>query len=267
MPRIKYLPCTKYIFIFLLLITVTTCPVFAYVMKSSNYHMQSDSLNIGGGRGTSTNYIWEDTIGEVASGISASGSYKLKAGYQQMQEVYISISSPSDITLTPSIPGMTGSATPASGSATWTVTTDSPSGFNMKIKASDDPSMQLSAGDHFFDYTPAQAGTPDYNWTTPAAGSAEFGFSVEPETAADTIQLFKNNGSACDAGDNNTADKCWFDFNGQTDITVINKTSRTDTDGENEVIKFRAELNGDAAVRIYEEGNYSAYITVTAATN
>ena len=52
----------------------------AYVASSSNYRIQSDSINVGGTRQTSTSYISEDTIGEIATGDSTSTSYKLKAG-------------------------------------------------------------------------------------------------------------------------------------------------------------------------------------------
>jgi hypothetical protein len=64
---------------------------FAQVRSSSNYQLQSDSINIGGGFSSSTSYIQESTVGEVATGISDSSSYSLRAGYQQMQEVYISM--------------------------------------------------------------------------------------------------------------------------------------------------------------------------------
>ena len=42
----------------------------------------------------SASYRMEETIGEIATGESQSASYKLKAGYQQMQEMVISLTSP-----------------------------------------------------------------------------------------------------------------------------------------------------------------------------
>ncbi len=56
-------------------------PVFAYVSSSTHYRMQSDSLNIGGVRQTSESYRLEDTIGEIATGETTDGSFKLKAGF------------------------------------------------------------------------------------------------------------------------------------------------------------------------------------------
>lgn len=269
MKKITKVQSITYIFIYILIISFLIItgfyPVFAYVMESNNYRIQSDSLNIGGVRQTSTNYIMEDTIGEISTGPSDSASYKLKAGYQQMQEVYLSISSPSNFTMKPDIPGITGNpGSPASGEATWTVITDSPSGFNMKIKASTDPALKLEAGQEFTDYTPASAGSPDYTWATPGASAAEFGFTVEPETAADTVNLFlDDDGANCDTGSTNNTNTCWFDFNDTNDIDIINRSSRTDSDGEDEIIKFRAESNE----KLLKEGNYTATITVTVAAN
>ncbi len=241
-------------------------PVLA-VMRSSNYNISTDSLNTGGGDNqNSANYRIQDTVGEISTGASSSANYNLKAGYRQMLETYITISSPSDITLTPSIPGLTGNpGAPASGDATWTVITDNAAGFNLKINATTDPALQLEAGEYFNDYVTANAGTPDYDWTTPAAGSAEFGFSVEAETAADTVQLFLDNGAdTCDvSGGSQTNDKCWFGFTGPSDINVINRNSRTDSGGENEKIKFKAESNA----KQLKSGDYVATITATAAAN
>ena len=59
---------------------------FAQTMTSGTYKIQSDSLNFGGNRSTSTTYSIEDTAGEIATGESQSSLFKMKAGYQQMQE-------------------------------------------------------------------------------------------------------------------------------------------------------------------------------------
>ena len=63
-------------------------------MSSSNYKIDADSINIGGGQSSSTNYKIEDTLGEVATGDSESGSYKTEAGYQAMWDYppYLSFS-------------------------------------------------------------------------------------------------------------------------------------------------------------------------------
>ena len=40
----------------------------AAVMSSSNYKIQIDSVNVGGGRATSSNYALENTTGEAVTG-------------------------------------------------------------------------------------------------------------------------------------------------------------------------------------------------------
>lgn len=237
--------------------------LFAYVMDSANYKIEADDSSAGGGNWSSVNYIFNDTVGEVSSGRANSASYKLRAGYQEMLESYISVSAPDDIDLSPAIPGISGGT--GDGSVTWTVTADNSAGFNMKIKASTDPAMMLEAGYYFSDYTPVSGGTPDYNWGV-GSGSAEFGFTVEPETHADTVQLFKNNideTPSCNSGIWNTDDACWLDFNGTTDVDIINRTTRTSAAGEDEVVKFRAQSNN----KFLKEGEYTATITTVVAAN
>jgi len=176
----------------------------------------------------------------------------------------ISITSPSDVTMSPAIPGMTGSGgTPSTGQATWTVITNNKEGFTMTFKASTSPALRgNTTNDYFADYTPSNPSVPDYNWSI-AANAAEFGYTVEPATAADTAQLFKDNGSACNTGSNQTADKCWYSAS-TTAVTVINRTSSTSSSGENEVIKFRAE-QGSNTFKL--EDTYTATTTVTVTMN
>lgn len=185
----------------------------------------------------------------------------------------ISISSPANVTLLPNMPGITGGT--ATGECTWTVVTTNNAGFTMTLKESDaGPALVGQAeGDSFADYTPTNSGTPDYTWAI-ADSTAEFGFTVEPATAADTVQLFLDNGAdTCDiSGGSNTVNACWFGFNGTTAITVINRSTETDYDGEDELVKFKAQLyNADGvpndANGILVEDSYQATITATATSN
>ena len=260
MKKNKFIHIFIYILIVCLFIITGIYPVFAYVMESSNYRIQSDSLNVGGVRQTSDNYIMRDTIGEVATGLATSDNYKLKAGYQQMQEVYLSISDCSDFTMTGSpIGGMTGGT--AAGSCTWTVKTDNAAGFSMSLKASTDPAME-GATYTIADYTETLSGTPDYSWSV-AGGAAEFGYTVEPATTADAVAKFLDDGSDCGVGSGQVVDKCWIDF-ATADYTVINRGSRTGSSGEAEVIKFKAEVGNTS---MQEGDTYDATITATAVTN
>ncbi len=175
----------------------------------------------------------------------------------------ITISSPADVTMSSAIPGMTGNpGAPKNASTTWTVKTNNAQGFNMTINSTSTPSMQLDATWNFSDYSPATANVPDYAWSPPAANVAEFGYSVEPATAADTVALFRDNGSACNTGTLNTADRCWLNAS-TTAVTVINRTTNTAAAGEAEVVKFQTESNA----KYLKEGNYTATITATATMN
>lgn len=179
----------------------------------------------------------------------------------------LSVSSPANVSMSASILSMTGNpGAPTTGSATWNVKTSNATGFDMKIKASTDPAMQLDGSNQFTDYSPAVGGTPDFTWTSPASSAAEFGFTVEPATAADADQKFLDNAGAspCNtASGAATADRCWFDFNGTTDVDIINRSTSTDLSGEDEVVKFQAESNA----KFLEEGDYTATITATVAMN
>jgi len=236
--------------------------LFAFVMNSGNYRMEVDDSSTAGGDWSSVNYIFKDTMGEVSTGASDSASYRLRAGYQEMLEVYLSVSAPDDASLTPAIPGITGGT--ADGSVTWKVIADGSSGFNMKVKASTIPAMKLDAGYYFDDYTSGSEGVPDYNWSVDS-NNAEFGFTVEPATGSDAVQSFLDNASsACNQPEGSqTVNKCWLDFNGTENINVVNRAVRTSQSGEDEVIKFRAQSNA----KFLKEGNYAAIITTTVSSN
>ncbi len=106
MREIFVITCSSLILTPLILISVTFAG--AQVMQSGSYRIQSDSINFGGGFSTSTNYELESTAGEVATGESSSTAYGMRAGYQQMQEVYLSLSGFGAVSMSPSIAGITG---------------------------------------------------------------------------------------------------------------------------------------------------------------
>ena len=231
----------------------------AYVASSTNYRIQSDSINVGGLRQTSTNYISEDTIGELATGFSESALYKLKAGYQQMQETYIAISPCDDITLTPPIPGVSGGT--SDGLTIGTTTTDNPAGYSLSIKASTTPALQF--GSYVFDdYDTGIADattSPTYDWSI-ANSSSEFGFTPEGNHI---VQKFKDNGSnLCDIGSNETTDKCWHNLS-TSEENIAQSTSPNHPSGTATTIKFRAQSGVN---HVQEEGTYTAKISVTAVT-
>ena len=229
--------------------------LLAYVMQSGSYKIQSDdSLTPTGGLGTSANYIFKDTMGQVSSGVSNSSQYAIKAGFQQMQEVSLSVSSPGDTALTPDIPGISGGT--ADASTHWTVQTDNSAGFDMKISASTNPAMKLPSDPTYLAFDDYSA-TPTYNWNI-GSNAAKFGFAVVPATSNDAPN-FEDNGSICGAGGN--IGNCWSGLT-TSPVAVIHRTVRTDATGQNEQINFKAQSN-----KFVESGTYSSLVTITVSSN
>lgn len=226
--------------------------VFSQVMESTNYRVRSDSINFGGARSESSSYVIEDTAGEIATGPSESTSYVLRAGYQQMQETVITITSPADISLT----AISASGGTSNGSAAWTVITDDPAGYTISIRASSDPAL-TSGANNFVDYTTAGA-DPDYNFSV-AASASEFGYSPEGD---DVTTRFLDDGASCNTGAGETSDQCW-DGLSTTDTTIATQTSSNHISGTETTVKFRAEVGSSSS---QAAGAYTATVTVTAVT-
>ncbi len=226
-------------------------PLIAYVASSSNYRIQADSVNGGGLFSTSTSYRVEDTLGESGVGTSTSASFSLKAGYQQMQDVYLALAPSGNVSLSPNIPS-TGGGT-ADGAATFTVTTDNPTGYTMSIQSSGAPAL-VSGGNNFADYVPAGA-APDFTFTTPAAAS-RFGFSPE---GADIVSRFKDNGAACNTGASDTASACWDPLT-TSSATISTRSNANVPSGTLTTVRFRA---ASGASNVQPGGSYTATATVT----
>lgn len=224
----------------------------AQVMQSGSYQIQSDSLNFGGGLSTSTNYGIESTAGELGTGESESETYALRAGYQQMQEVFISLTGATNVALSPSIAGLTGGT--SNGSTTVTVTTDSPSGYTLSISAETTPAMS-TGGDSIADYSPSSA-FPDLVFTTGPTDS-HFGFSPE---GFDVAARFLDDGDSCGAGGTDTPLSCW-DGLSTSPIVIATHSGANHPDGATTTIHFRVGVGSSVS---QAPGVYIATTTVTA---
>jgi len=226
--------------------------VSAETRSSTNYQLQSDSINVGGGLTDSASFTLESTTGEVATGLSDSSSYSLRAGYQQMQSVFISLSGGADVVMSPALPGITGGE--ANGSSTFTVVTDSPAGYNLTIEGANNPAMQRFDGESIANYTPTS--TADFIFSVPAAG-AEFGFTPE---GVDVASAFLDNGTSCGIGTSDTALSCWAPI--LVSATEIARGSTSNhPSGATTSIHYRVGVSNGAVV---PEGVYTATTTVTA---
>ena len=241
-----------FILLFIFLFTLSFQILFAQVMQSTTYKIMSDSINAGGEDvSSSTNYLLGDTLGEVGTGDSNSTNYYLHAGFWQMQESYIAITSPSDLALT-SIGGIAGEGT--EGTVSWQVTTDNFAGYTISIETTTTPAL-TSAQDSFANYTPSGA-DPDYTFSI-ASSASEFGFSPE---GTDTNSRFKDNGSACNTGFGEVSAKCWDGLSTSAQ-TIAGKTSSNHPSGSAVNVRFRAE---SGSAHIQTSGSYSSTIIVTA---
>lgn len=255
----KYLNNKKIFSIFVILFFLSfSYSSLAYIASSTNYRIQSDSINIGGTRQTSTSYISEDTIGEIATGDSTSTSYILKAGYQQMQETYIAISvSPDEVTMSPSIGGITGGQ--SSGSTTANVTTDSASGYSLSVRSSASPSLATSSYS-FADYTTVSPGVPDYSWSI-LSSTSSFGFTPY---GSDTVTKYRYIGAVCNQfGGTADANTCWYGFSTSNE-TIASSYSSNHPSGTQTTVGLKAESGNQ---NVQEQGIYEAAITSTALTN
>lgn len=225
----------------------------AQVMQSTNYRIESDSINVGGVRSTSSNYSLEDTTGEMASGESSSATYYLGAGYQHTLADYLSLSVSPDVVLTPALGGLTGGT--SNGSTTLTVITDNAAGYQLLINSSGTPSMQSPSGNQIGDYTPGGA-DPDFAFTV-NAGDARFGYSPE---GADIATRFKDDGVTCNTSSGDTSLSCWDGIT-TTPAEFARRTNANHPTGTATVLRFRVGLGSNAMI---PNGTYYATTTITA---
>ncbi len=234
-----------------LVIFAAASPVWAYVAGSSGYRLQTDSINFAGGLDSSSSYQLNSTLGEIATGAGAGVSYKTAAGYQQMLGSFISLSSPSDLVLSPAIGSGVGQS---SGSTSWTVITDNSAGYSLAIRASTDPALQ-SASASFANYTPVGA-NPDFVWSV---GSSETAFGFSP-SGSHLASRYLDNGAACNLGALDTSDRCWDALTTSNRI-IANSASPNQPSGTATTVKFLAEAGSGQA---QTAGTYNATVIATA---
>jgi len=224
----------------------------AEVRTSPSYQLESDSINFGGGLASSTNYTLESTAGEIATGPSDSTTYRLRAGYQQMHESYLSLSAPANVIMTPNIGGLTGGT--SNGSTSVVVLTDSGAGYALTFSAESSPAMQMG-GESIDDYVPSAAPNPDPSFLT-GSTDAHFGFSPYGN---DVVLRYQNNGSICNVSGSSTALTCW-DGASTTPLTIAEGVANH-PNGATTTLYFKVGVGGNAPVIA---GEYVATTTLTA---
>lgn len=165
----------------------------------------------------------------------------------------VTISDGSNASMTPNI-GIT--ANKSIGNSSWSVATNSVTGYTLAVKASTNPALRNGSTDNFADYTEGTPGTPD-TWSV-TAGTKEFGYSVN---GADALVGTWGTYSGCgDTGTGVVASGSKYRGLSTSDVTVASRSGVTPTSGITTNICFAAEQNGVYAA----SGSYTATITATA---
>ncbi len=240
---------------FLLLVLSVPGLAVAAVSSSSNYQIAADSISIGGGSSAGTSYSVDQTVGEVATGLSSSGSYVVNAGYQALLGGEIVVTSPGDVSLASSLAINEGGQVNATSS--WVITSEG-GGYQFSVRATTDPALKGSGARGTSISINDYAGAPDFDWLV-GAGESGFGFSPE---GVDLVATFKNNGLVCGAGTATTG-HCWDGF--ATTATTVAQSIGAVT---NRVLdlKLRAELGSslnDAPTTVPLTINTSATLIVS----
>lgn len=180
------------------------------------------------------------------------------------------VSAPGTLTLSGTINGISGGV--ASGTAAFGVLSASNVGFTMSVHASQTNALVGTGTYNFSDYAPAVAGSPDFTWVSPIAGSSAFGFAVLADAVGSANQKWRYTTTApCNVsgGTGNAVSNCWYGFNSTADIQVVNNTAGFHSTLSTETLNFEAEHkqgSGSNNVAI-PEGTYTATITVTVAAS
>ncbi|HEY1037189.1 MAG TPA: hypothetical protein VGE62_01245 [Candidatus Paceibacterota bacterium] len=225
----------------------------AYTMGSTQYRIDSDSINSGGTSFSSSgSYSMGSTVGEVGTGFSSSSAYRMSAGYWIPEDTYVSINAVADVSLG-SISGLVGGQSTSSSS--WNVKTNNNLGYQLSVVASTDPALKAPQAS-IPDYAPAGA-DPDFSFNGPSASSS-FGFSPE---GADIIGRYKDNGSVCNFGTGDTSGACWDGFS-TTPKVVSQGATANEPSGATTTLRYRVHVGSNVIQD--SSGGYEASITVTA---
>ena len=188
------------------------------------------------------------------------GSYLLGAGFQQMNEDYLSISVINDVLLQPGVGVVTSNSV---GSETLRVRTDSAAGYTLSIRTTQTPALQhISTGGTFADYSPAVATTPE-TWLVDS-GQSQFGFSAydDANDVDDSEWGDKDDCGNVVTGQPDTIGglEQYYDGLSTSSRLVASRASRTTNTGSAVTFCFAAGTNDG----LVEAGSYVAPIVVTA---
>lgn len=234
-----------------LVITVLNVPAaFGQIRSSTNFQMERDSLNIGGGLGTSTLFRLNDTAGEVATGRGTSTNFTLDAGFQQQDAVTLTLSVGADVVMDGAIGAVTGGV--STGSTTVNASTDGAAGYSLTIQASQAPALR-SGSQTIADYVPAGP-SADANFIY---GVSDAVFAYSP-SGTDVASRYLISGGVCGSGTASST-ACWdgLSTSANTIATAIGANAPA---GATTTLHFRVGVGTSATPAA---GTYVATTTVT----
>ncbi len=173
----------------------------------------------------------------------------------------ISFATPAaDVTMSPSLPSLTGGT--STGATQVVVSSNSITGYTMDIYFSSSTAMNQRTGTSSI---PNFASTTVPNFTFFAsANSAAFGYSVEASSTTDIDPSFLDNGSACNTGSGDTADRCWLSPTSTAPgERIISRDTIPPTSGATTTIKFQLIVSPNPSPSIPADF-YTATATLTA---
>ena len=177
----------------------------------------------------------------------------------------VSFSTPaSNVTLGPSLGGLTGGT--SNGGTQVIVVTNDHLGYSMTLTASSSAGMlgNTNQANTIPAYVPASGVTPDFAFSVPA-NKAYFGYTAEASTTVDLAAGFKDNGTICGTGTNDTVNACWLNAS-TTAVTIVNRSTQTAASGATTTLKFRVQINANPSPAIPDD-TYVATTTLTATAN
>ncbi len=144
------------------------------------------------------------------------------------------------------------------------ISTSNPGGYNMTLAFSTSTAMRASSTAYINNYTPSTVNVPDLAWQdTGSGGASEFGYTVRASTTNEIDTSFKNNGSLCGTGSNETDNSCWLNPS-TTPEMIIN--SGIPSFNSTTTLKFKVAVPVGQSPAL-SSGTYIATGTLTAVVN
>ena len=237
------------LFLFTVLLLLVSPAIHAQ-QKSDNYNSPRDVVSSGGGEESeSANYKLSDTFGEPGIGASQSANYGLQAGYRQTLNTFISLSCvfPVDI-------GIIDGVGQSTGSGTCTVITDNDGGYSLSW------SVTTGSGGTSTGYminpeeeviaplTVAVPGTPE-TWSV-ASSDSRWGGRLS-SVSTDTDSMWGTDASS----------EKWLNVGTGSTTTVVERGTRTDVAGSEEILEYRAEIG---SAKVQAPGTYEVIVELVA---